>query len=112
MRGRLGLAFGAALIYGTGGFAAARIEDTVINNFNTPVNLYGNFSTSKSGWAAGGGFEYAFAEHWSLKAEYLYLDLGSDSVTATDPVKFPGGFVTYSFDHRYNVVRGGLNYRF
>ncbi len=29
------------------------------------------------GWAAGGGLEYALSKAWSVKAEYLYADLGS-----------------------------------
>jgi opacity protein-like surface antigen len=30
---------------------------------------------------AGGGLEYAFAQHWTFKAEYLYVSLESESVT-------------------------------
>jgi hypothetical protein len=30
-----------------------------------------------TGWAAGGRFEYMVAPNWSMKAEYLYLDLGT-----------------------------------
>jgi hypothetical protein len=32
---------------------------------------------ARLGWIAGGGAEYMFAPHWTVKAEYLYYDLGS-----------------------------------
>jgi outer membrane immunogenic protein len=38
----------------------------------------GSVSNTNLGWAAGGGLEYAFANNWSVKLEYLYVDLGKD----------------------------------
>ena len=51
------------------------------------------------GWAAGGGFEYALNNRWSIKAEYLYLDLGSENYTfalGTAPVFWHGGGLRHS----------------
>ena len=32
-----------------------------------------SYSRSSSGWAAGGGIEWAFLPNWTLRAEYLHL---------------------------------------
>lgn len=67
LRGRLGVpVMPALLVYGTGGFA-----------FGTPtltqVHPFTNVST---GWSAGAGAEYALTSNLSLRAEWLYYDLG------------------------------------
>jgi opacity protein-like surface antigen len=31
------------------------------------------------GWTGGGGLEWMFCRHWSIKVEYLFYDLGSES---------------------------------
>ena len=41
-----------------------------------------SFSTTPTGWTAGGGVEWMFAPHWSAKAEYLYVDLSSNGTMA------------------------------
>jgi opacity protein-like surface antigen len=33
--------------------------------------------TTKTGWTIGAGIEWLVAGNWSLKAEYLYVDLGT-----------------------------------
>ena len=53
------------------------------------------------------------AGNWSAKVEYLYIDLGSQSVTF--PIDFGLGFTnvnTIETKFRDHVVRAGLNYRF
>jgi outer membrane immunogenic protein len=51
------------------------------------------------------------ARQWTVKAEYLYLDLGTRSVTFSD-LDFPGGTLTASTGFKAQIVRAGLNYRF
>ena len=58
----------------------------------------------KSGYTLGGGVEWAFAPNWSLKSEYLYVDLGEDSFST------PVG--TYTTETDFHTARVGLNYRF
>ena len=53
--------------------------------------------------------------HWSVKAEYLYLDYGTGGLTiaATGPLgAAPLGPVALSTRWTDNVARGGINYRF
>ena len=70
------------LIYGTGGFAYGGVNHLFQYSDNFPPfgSLFGGtyYSGTKTGWTAGGGVEYAPLEfpNWSLKAEYLYIDLG------------------------------------
>jgi outer membrane immunogenic protein len=40
-------------------------------------NIRNALSVTKWGWTAGGGLEYALSRNWSVKAEYLYVDLGA-----------------------------------
>ena len=106
VRGRLGYAFGSALIYATGGFAYA--------NVNTKVGITGasftNFLSSndtETGWVVGGGVEYLFAPNWSAKVEYQYIDLGSQTVSA---VASDGFIDRMPFDNNFSTVRAGINY--
>src|SRR5712691_11835703 len=60
-RGRVGYAAGSWLAYATGGLAWAGerfLDEKTLN--------------VRFGWAAGGGVEYGFAPHWSVRLEYLY----------------------------------------
>jgi len=113
-RARLGFTLGdKLLLYGTGGLAYGGVKDSA-SFVLTPSgdgNYAGATSETKSGWTAGAGGEYAFNGNWSLRAEYLYVDLGSTAVRMFDPNR-PGTFIDYSFQHRDNIVRVGLNYRF
>jgi outer membrane immunogenic protein len=65
-------------------------------------------SKTKIGWTAGVGVEYALLTNWSVKAEYLYADLGK--ATCAAPACNPGADVTTTF--KANLVRLGVNYRF
>lgn len=98
-RGRIGYAFGPALVYATGGIAAARVETTF------SASLLGqSLSTSDEAWhvgyTVGGGLEYKFDQSWSARVEYLYADLGEEMHTV-EP-----------FELTLNVVRVGLTYHF
>ena len=99
VRGRVGYAVGSALLYGTGGFAAGGVQDKLTAGGTTVKH-----DATATGYAAGGGLEYAFSPSWSGKAEYQYINLGSDSLTDA------GSGATATFNHEYNTVRLGLNY--
>jgi outer membrane immunogenic protein len=101
-RGRLGLAFGHALFYGTGGFAYGDVRQSAVYN---GISL--GASGTQTGWVAGGGVEYKFTPAWSLKGEYQYIDLGSEKLM--DAANVPA---TNNLDTSFQTVRLGLNYRF
>jgi high affinity Mn2+ porin len=97
-RGRLGYAAGPWLLYATGGLAFAGER-----YLNTPA--IGNDEKSlrmRLGWAAGGGVEYAFAPHWSLRLEYLYSQFQNASV------QFDSGAM-HASTLNFQSLRVGLN---
>jgi outer membrane immunogenic protein len=114
VRGRIGYAgWWGTLVYFTGGYAYGETENqvSVVGDPPTRGDLHGRKNETQSGWTLGGGAEKKFADRWSAKLEYLYLDLDSSRVVLTDP-QFPGDFLAYNFDHTYHIVRVGINYAF
>jgi outer membrane immunogenic protein len=137
VRGRLGFLITPNwLVYGTGGFAYGRVEQTwtLTNTANgisvlvlTPpsfscpaasVCAAGSNSEIQTGWTAGGGFEYLLPNirilnsATTVKLEYLYVNLGSQNVivpTLTNPA---ASFTASSDDIAFHVVRAGVNVKF
>jgi outer membrane immunogenic protein len=113
VRARLGVAFDRALVYVTGGLAYGDV------NYNADFFTSGGalqFNGSKSGvevgYTIGAGVEYAFTNNLTLKAEYLYYDLGSQNVVVN---AIPGvGLNSYTsrFETEGHIARVGLNYKF
>lgn len=102
-RGRLGVAVDRWLLYVTGGAAFVDVE-----NSQTALSPLATARTTKAGWTAGGGIEAALWGKWSAKVEYLHIDVGQ-----TDFCPASGCGVTVVSDYsRFDIVRGGLNYRF
>jgi outer membrane immunogenic protein len=114
VRGRLGFTFGSALVYGTGGFAFGGVRNQLIDTLSVPpvgtVTMQTN--STATGYVVGAGIEYLISPHWSLKAEYQYINLGS--FTLSSPEVPPSGFVfsTNKIDNAFNTVRVGINYQF
>ncbi len=101
------------LIYGTGGLAYGNVSylgNATFLPFSTqqyPASL----STTKIGWAVGGGVEYALCKCWTVKAEYLYMDLGSESAIA-NPISVNGFQASYTWQTTANIFQIGMNYKF
>ena len=76
--GRIGYAFCRWLPYVTGGLAVGDIdfEQTIIQH-NLLFNEVGHTDDAELGWMVGGGLEYALTNHWRIRAQYQYVDLGS-----------------------------------
>jgi outer membrane immunogenic protein len=115
VRGRAGVAVDQVLFFGTAGLAYGGVQSSA-SNIVLPVGAGGAFTgtttNTRVGWAAGAGVEWGFAPGWTVKGEYLHVDLGSSNVTILDPVNFPNAFATYRFNHVFDTVRVGVNYRF
>jgi opacity protein-like surface antigen len=57
--------------------------------------------------------EWRFVSAWSVKFEYLYVDLGSTNNTiGYTYVPSFGSSLSTKMNDRDNVVRAGLNYKF
>jgi outer membrane immunogenic protein len=97
-RGRLGYAYDRWLPYVTGGLAYGEIQAN-------PSFGFASSNTTNAGWTVGAGVEYAFAQNWTAKVEYLYMDLGDFNTVVSAPTPT-------TVDFKANIVRGGINFRF
>lgn len=106
LRGRLGLAWDRVFLYGTGGWAFGGFEDS----YNTTGTVFAeSVSSTRSGWTAGGGIEYAWLNNFTMRAEYRFTDWGSHTNALNVFLSPPG----ISVDHvRQSVVRVGVSYKF
>jgi outer membrane immunogenic protein len=102
-RARMGITANEWLLYITGGGAFGDVQTRVTG----PVTFAGQ-SVNRPGWTVGGGTEYGFAPGWSLKAEYLHVDLGTSGCAIPNCSAFSVANVPV----RNEIVRAGLNYRF
>ncbi len=130
VRGRLGYAFDRTLVYGTGGFAYGSGGG---RDFGLTNSSRDDFQT---GWAAGGGVEYALptdsflnffkSSAVTLKIEGLYVNLdrgnrnngvfavnnAGQEIGLTSPGVVIGNAGRQVRDTEFAVVRAGLNYKF
>jgi outer membrane immunogenic protein len=109
LTGRVGVAWDSALIYAKGGYANANIK---VSTTDIVGANQGSASSSErhSGWAAGGGLEWRFAQNFSLGVEYLYLQFNDDRHLQT--FSGGGGATTDDIEARAHTVKGKLNWRF
>jgi outer membrane immunogenic protein len=115
-RARVGFAAGSWLLFATGGAAFTSLQ----GNFSFSETFYGaapeiaSISEGKVGYTVGGGIEGKLWDHWSVKAEYLYVDFGSISTTGVygTGVIIPPQPFSHSFDLKADIARLGLNYHF
>ena len=115
LRGRLGWTptDHTWLFYVTGGLAVGGVKASNTFNFGLAPQLVwaGSASETKAGWTLGGGVEARLPDNWSVKAEYLYYDLGHLTVNGTS-VQVPAITTTTNFAFHGNIVRVGLNKKF
>lgn len=110
VRGRVGYAWDRWLAYFTGGWAFGHgtLSGT---GTTTPAGTVLAFSASQdyNGWTLGGGLEWAFMDHWSAKAEYLYIDFGNGPTVVANTA---GTLAIASGKMTDNILRLGVNYHF
>lgn len=112
LRGRLGLAFDRILLFGTGGLAYANTKSSgQVFESGSPVGSISG-SHGVAGWTAGGGVEYAIDEHFSVKAEDLYMKFNSVNITGDLPGAGPVEERPLVVKTNLDILRFGLNYRF
>jgi outer membrane immunogenic protein len=95
LRGRAGFALNNILFYGTAGLAYGNLR---------AQNTATGFSQDSSGlgWVIGAGMEVALMANWSVRAEYLYVDLSDRAFAVTGT----------SNGLESGLLRMGVNYRF
>jgi outer membrane immunogenic protein len=138
VRGRLGYTISNTLIFATGGFAYGGATDSLRQSVSSsdippyPAPATDSAAPTKNGtltgYAVGGGFETALTPSWSIKAEYLHIDLGTTSLEAASGdmtyTHQSSEYCTYDqgtcvdrgnssikMNHTYDTVRVGLNYK-
>ena len=109
------------MIYATGGVAyAGGSANFSVYDASNNFLLTGNPSSSRVGWTVGAGAEYALTNNWTIRGEYLYVDLGSNSFStpaATFPVAsnlagFDGLYATGKINYNASIFRAAVNYKF
>jgi outer membrane immunogenic protein len=116
VRPRVGIAADRNFAYITGGaaFASVSYTETYSDANAAPGPGAGTASASRTlvGWTAGAGWEYALADHWTFKAEYLFVSFPALSATGT--IVAPGGTNTLhgSSDLVVQLIRAGVNFKF
>jgi outer membrane immunogenic protein len=110
VRPRLGYITGSWLFYVTGGLALADVKLKTAYSDSNGNAISNDLSHTNAGWTVGAGLGYAFHRNWSVKAEYLYADLGSITATAALPNNI--GTVSSQGKARTNIVRAGIDYHF
>lgn len=114
VRGRVGVAIDRLLIYATGGLIYGNITSSSLTTFTPtpPFTYLGSVSNVRAGFTVGGGLEYAFTPNWSVKAEGLYFDFGSQNYVAFPLAPNPPFAVAHKADFTGGLGRVGLNYKF
>src|SRR5262245_7867316 len=113
VRGRAGYAADRVLLYLTGGGAFANVQTNFMAS--RPATL------SPAGLPAA-VIEWVFADNWTAKVEYLFVNLGNGSVncatntcliaSGTDGVHPNGPAIPVSVSLTENLFRVGVNYKF
>ncbi|WP_336799442.1 outer membrane protein [Kaistia sp. MMO-174] len=107
VRGRIGYAMDNVLLYGTGGFAYGDVKSSISGN------IIGNIDESTSdteyGWTIGAGLEYGITQNITFKTEYLYVDLGSQTLLDLNDGDF---YAHIDSETKFHTLKAGLNYKF
>ena len=95
-----------SLVFGTVGGAGANVE-VGLNGLPTQTNV-------EFGWTAGSGLEWAFADNWTAKVEYLFVGLSGKAPCnhgnscGYDAAVNGNDLVTLN----ENIIRVGVNFKF
>lgn len=107
-RVRMGYSIDRFLPFATGGVAFGHIRSSYDDNDVSQDN-HAVADGVVAGWTVGAGAQYALADNWSLRAEYLYVDLQDRQGSFRGDT---GETFRYDFDNNIHVVRLGASYRF
>jgi outer membrane immunogenic protein len=103
VRGRLGYPLDHFMPYVTGGVAAGDVR--VFSGLKSTGGGGVDFTRTEAGWNVGAGLEAALYSNWTVKAEYLYVQLNDANVPSNIGTPTTTKFLE-------NIARFGLNYKF
>ncbi|MEP7014950.1 MAG: outer membrane beta-barrel protein [Verrucomicrobiota bacterium] len=101
---RIGYALCKWLPYVTGGMALGNLD------FSQEISETDDWTQRRSksednvGWFVGGGLQYALTNHWSVRAQYQYIDLGDVSLNFNVPDEFTASSKIRLREHNANVA--------
>lgn len=118
-RGRIGLATGRLLIFGTAGVAMTDLnyQGTFSDTYASMIEN-GGVDQRQDALVYGGGIEIRGGSRWSVKAEFLRADFGTVSTTSNNLRNSAGAFdepnsvFTHEASLVLNTLRGVLVIRF
>jgi outer membrane immunogenic protein len=105
LRGRFGVAADRVLFYGTAGGAFVNMQ-TVVNGVTN--------THDQAGWTAGAGIEWAFADNWTARVEYLFVDVGAGTINCSTAqcIAAYGAPIPVSASLTENLIRAGVDFKF
>src|SRR5690349_11865923 len=116
---RFGWAIDHWMLYGKAGGGWVGSNNLTVTNLTTGASLTCNGSflsncgnNNNGGWLLGAGFEYAFTNNWTVKAEYDYLGLGNRTFVVPGTAPFLAGDTFTSNNRNVQMVKIGVNYLF
>lgn len=109
IRGTAGYAVNRALLYVTGGLSFIDAKGCGINNpaVSTACVANTSYGNTRLGWTLGAGIDYAVAQNWTVRGEYLYANYGTRSYAT--PGTVTGTTASRLETHKFRV---GLTYLF
>jgi outer membrane immunogenic protein len=107
VRGRMGLALDDTMLYLTGGVAFGETRSGWGGGYSGTTGCCVSQTGFRTGWVAGVGAEHMFTQNISFRTEFLYYDLGTQTVNTN----FGGTTYTTQFSQEVLVGRVGLNYK-
>lgn len=115
---RFGWAVDHWMFYGKAGGGWVGSNNLTVTNVTTGASLtcngtlLNNCGNNNGGWLLGAGFEYAFTNNWTVKAEYDYLGLGNRTFVVPGTAPFLAGDTFTSNNRNVQMVKIGVNYLF
>uniref|UniRef100_A0A9E8CTP7 Caspase family protein n=1 Tax=Bosea sp. NBC_00436 TaxID=2969620 RepID=A0A9E8CTP7_9HYPH len=116
VRARAGFVLGDFLIYGSGGYAYGLVDQKGSITPDNPATTSGATASRSglaSGWALGGGVEYAILPGMTLRLDYTHYDLGNQKLTLQDYTGLaPTQYATMRARTAGDIVKAGFNFGF
>ena len=109
---RLGLTYDHWLFYWKAGGGWVGHDNFTVHNFTTGSTIVGTGNRTDSGFLVGVGIEYALSNNWTVKVEYDYLNLGTQTFLVPTNSPFLIGDTFANHTSNIQMAKVGFNYLF